>query len=373
MQKELDVQREVTQNFSRNVQSAKDTINKKMDSLKQQRDNGQLSEAEYQRQAGNWQKLSTGLSAVAAGLAAPTDSALGIAAAAANPTVSYHIGQHFKQNAELNKIDGGNRPEEGSKEHLALHTLNGILTGTAAGNNALAAGLAAGGAEMLAPTLAQTLYGKTAQELNADEKNNISTLSALFGAAVGATTGNVADVVSGSQMAQNVVENNFSLGDLGLSETALRNLQMQANQEINRITINKSSSQTEQSQLFALLEAYKVNSAITAEITAALGLGLNISATLNQDKSITLTIAGTAGAGVEGFVGVSTSNKQREDGFFAEICSTVTIAATGGICTGARLEKGESLINTGKIGIGAAAFVGANIGYQKSINLQNSK
>ena len=373
VQKELDVQREVTQNFSRNVQSAKDTINKKMDSLKQQRDNGQLSEAEYQRQAGNWQKLSTGLSAVAAGLAAPTDSALGIAAAAANPTVSYHIGQHFKQNAELNKIDGGNRPEEGSKEHLALHTLNGILTGTAAGNNALAAGLAAGGAEMLAPTLAQTLYGKTAQELNADEKNNISTLSALFGAAVGATTGNVADVVSGSQMAQNVVENNFSLGDLGLSETALRNLQMQANQEINRITINKSSSQTEQSQLFALLEAYKVNSAITAEITAALGLGLNISATLNQDKSITLTIAGTAGAGVEGFVGVSTSNKQREDGFFAEICSTVTIAATGGICTGARLEKGESLINTGKIGIGAAAFVGANIGYQKSINLQNSK
>lgn len=115
-------------------------------------------------------------------MAALTDSALGIAAAAANPTVSYHIGQHFKQNAELNKIDGGNRPEEGSKEHLALHTLNGILTGTAAGNNALAAGLAAGGAEMLAPTLAQTLYGKTAQELNADEKNNISTLSALFGA-----------------------------------------------------------------------------------------------------------------------------------------------------------------------------------------------
>ena len=31
VQKELDVQREVTQNFSRNVQSAKDTINKKID------------------------------------------------------------------------------------------------------------------------------------------------------------------------------------------------------------------------------------------------------------------------------------------------------------------------------------------------------
>lgn len=40
-------------------------------------------------------------------------------------------------------------------------------------------------------------------------------------------------------------------------------------------------------------------------------LGLNISATLNQDKSITLTIAGTAGAGVEGFVGVSTSNTNK--------------------------------------------------------------
>ncbi|HFC8543954.1 hypothetical protein [Neisseria weaveri] len=59
--------------------------------------------------------------------------------------MSYHIGQHFKQNDELNKLDGGKRPGEGSKEHIALHTLNGLLTGAANGSHAVVSGLSAGG------------------------------------------------------------------------------------------------------------------------------------------------------------------------------------------------------------------------------------
>lgn len=145
---------------------------------------------------------------IAAGaLASPANNALGIAASAGNPAAAYAIGQHFKRNAELNKLDGGNRPEEGSKEHIALHTLNGILTGAAGGNNALLTGLAAGGAELVAPTLSKTLYGKESKDLAAEEKAAVIALTNVFGAAVGAASG-AGDAVASSQTAGSAVENN---------------------------------------------------------------------------------------------------------------------------------------------------------------------
>ncbi|MFD1246083.1 VENN motif pre-toxin domain-containing protein [Paralysiella testudinis] len=56
--------------------------------------------------------------------------------------------------------------------------------------------------------MAKTLYGKDTKDLSPEEKTTISSLSALFGAAVGVAGGGMADVVSGSQGAQNAVENN---------------------------------------------------------------------------------------------------------------------------------------------------------------------
>ncbi|WP_172795925.1 VENN motif pre-toxin domain-containing protein [Neisseria weaveri] len=128
--------------------------------------------------------------------------------------MSYHIGQHFKQNDELNQLDGGKRPGEGSKEHIALHTLNGLLTGAANGSHAVVSGLSAGGAELLVPTLAQSLYGKSPKELTAEEKANIGSLAGVFGAAVGAASGDVAGAVVGSQVAQSAVENNYLTEEL---------------------------------------------------------------------------------------------------------------------------------------------------------------
>ncbi|QEY24856.1 VENN motif pre-toxin domain-containing protein [Neisseria animalis] len=101
-----------------------------------------------------------------------------------------------------------NRPEEGSKEHIALHILNGVLSGAAADNNALLSGLSAGGAELAAPALAQILYNKDTKELSVEEKSSVSALVGLYGSAVGAASGNTADVVQSGQVAQNAVENN---------------------------------------------------------------------------------------------------------------------------------------------------------------------
>ena len=374
VQKELDIQREVTQSFSRNIGEAKTEVNKQIDELKAKKDAGEISEAEYQRKLQNLQYLNVAISSLSSALMAPTDSALGIAATAGSPVVAYNIGQYFKQNDELNKLDGGHRPGEGSKEHIALHTLNGILTGAAGGNNAILSGLSAGGAELLAPALAQTLYNKSSKDLNAEEKATISSLTAVFGAAVGAASGDVSDAVSGSQAAQNAVGNNdFNLSHLGISPNAANNLNNQAYREANHFFVNLNSSPEEKSKLQEILEAYNANKAITAEITAALVLGANVSVNINQDKSVAIAVAFTTGMGVEGFVGASAANASRNDGFFSEVCSSVGLIGVAGACAGAHLAKKEPLVVTGKLGGGAAAFARANIGYQKTYNLQKPK
>ena len=100
VQNELDLQRSVSQDFSRNVQEARTEINRKAESHKelakaaenkaaQALQNGDLAayrEAvqtanEHHQKADDWQRGGVALAAVATGLSAPTDSALGIAAA----------------------------------------------------------------------------------------------------------------------------------------------------------------------------------------------------------------------------------------------------------------------------------------------------
>ncbi|WP_232014421.1 VENN motif pre-toxin domain-containing protein [Neisseria weaveri] len=215
-------------------------MNRRIEGLKAAREAGRISQEEYDKKVQSLQYLNIGLSSASAALSAPTDSALGLAASAANPVVSYHIGQHFKQNDELNQLDGGKRPGEGSKEHIALHTLSGLLTGAANGSHAVVSGLSAGGAELLAPTLAQSLYGKSPKELTAEEKANIGSLAGVFGAAVGAASGDVAGAVVGSQVAQSAVENNNS---------AIRTLPNRHLQRQQRIELTADAVD----ELFALL------------------------------------------------------------------------------------------------------------------------
>ena len=140
LQKELDTQREVSQAFSQNVQSAKAELNQAADRLTADYEAGRISQAEYDAKR---QQLDNGallLSTIAAGLSAPTDSALGIATATLSPSVAKEIGQYFKS---TNK--------EGSTEHLIAHGLLAAAVAATGGNNALTAAGAAMSAEAAAP------------------------------------------------------------------------------------------------------------------------------------------------------------------------------------------------------------------------------
>ncbi|WP_215902145.1 EndoU domain-containing protein [Acinetobacter bereziniae] len=152
----------------------------------------------YNDKVANYQKLGVLLDSVATGLSAPTSSGLGIATATLSPVASYEIGQYFKS-----------KDAEGSTAHILAHTVIGAAVAAVGGNDALTAGLSAGGAEAVAPKLAQYLYGKDAKDLTADEKSTISAITGLVASGVGATTGDVSNTVQSGQVAQNAVEDNY--------------------------------------------------------------------------------------------------------------------------------------------------------------------
>ena len=90
----------------------------------------------------------------------------------------------------------------------------GAVVSALGGNDAVSGALAAGGAEALVPLFSKAMYGTTDPEkLTAADKQNLSNMARLFGAAVGAATGNgaangYADVAQGSLNAGNAVDNN---------------------------------------------------------------------------------------------------------------------------------------------------------------------
>src|SRR5690606_6648669 len=120
---------------------------------------------------------------------------------------------HFKENASRNVVDGGDRGEEGSASHLLAHALLGAAVAVAGGNNALIGGIAAAGAESAAPALANLLYGKQADDLNADEKAAISAIVSVGGAAIGSLQGDLANIIAANSAAQNAADNNW--GEVG--------------------------------------------------------------------------------------------------------------------------------------------------------------
>ena len=206
VQKELDTQREVTQEFSANIQATSAMINSKKDSLKEKLkdENLTLSEREqYEKELSQWNTGGILLNAIGAGLAAPTNSVGGILAATASPVVSYQIGQYFK-----------GKEAEGSTAHLVAHAVLGAAVAAAGGNDALAGALAAGGSEAIGPVVSKWLYDKEPKDLTAEEKATVSAISGLAGAATGAVAGgSMADAAQGNQAAHTAVDNNLNNND----------------------------------------------------------------------------------------------------------------------------------------------------------------
>ena len=148
------------------------------------------------------------MAAVATGLSAPTDSALGITAATASPAAAYQVGQYFKGLAAQNSDGRLTAAQETAR--VVAHGVIAAATAAAGDNNALTAAISAGGSEAAAPYVSQWLYGeKDGSKLTAEQKQTVSSILSLGGVAVGVTGESMADVVAGGQATQTAVENNF--------------------------------------------------------------------------------------------------------------------------------------------------------------------
>jgi len=162
------------------IQAANTEINQHLDGLKKQLEKGEISQTEYDSQVANWQHGQVLLNSIAAELITPTQSAAGIAAATASPMISYKIGQYFKS-----------KNTEGSSAHILAHAVLGAAVAAAGDNNALAVTISAGCAEAAVPVISNWLYGEIDRSaLTAEQKETVSTITNLLGAATGAAIGN---------------------------------------------------------------------------------------------------------------------------------------------------------------------------------------
>ena len=207
--KEINLQREVTQEFGGTLQGLNTEIERSLDGLKEKLAKGEIDRKEYEDGLKVRQRGKVLLNMIGAGLSAPTDSAAGIAAATASPALSYQIGQYFKGLAQENP-DG--RLTAGQETaHILAHGVLGAAVSAAGGNDALAGALASGGAEAAAPVIGRWLYGKgDGGSLSAEEKETVSAITRILGTAAGAAAGNsFADAVQGGMAADGAVTNNF--------------------------------------------------------------------------------------------------------------------------------------------------------------------
>ncbi|WP_170161424.1 VENN motif pre-toxin domain-containing protein [Moraxella cuniculi] len=133
-------------------------------------------------------------------------------ARAASPELAYRIGQYFKENKLKNEIDGGNRPEEQSPQHLLAHTILGAAVSYATGNNPITGAVSAVGSEAVTPILSDFLFGKKPNELSQEQKDTITSILSLTTVTTAySTTGDVSSAVSGAEVGRVGVENNANI------------------------------------------------------------------------------------------------------------------------------------------------------------------
>jgi len=199
VEKEIDLQREVSQDFGRNTQQAAGEIKQRIAANDAQFEAGLISEQERDARNSSLRNYAWILETVSAGLATPSNSVAGSLVAAASPTVAKEIGQQFKQTGQ-----------EGSTGHYLAHAGLGALVAAATGNNIAGNALAAAGTEAAAPIAASWIYGKDVGQLTVDEKATVSSIAGLAGAGIaGAAGGDGRSMVSGSVMGHTSVENNY--------------------------------------------------------------------------------------------------------------------------------------------------------------------
>ncbi|MBR5940611.1 MAG: hemagglutinin repeat-containing protein, partial [Neisseriaceae bacterium] len=224
VQNEIDLQVEVTQEFSRNLQDYNRRQNQRKDKLKAQLENNEISQKEYEEQVKTIDRQNLGLNMVAGGLLAPSDSVLGIATSTLAPAASYQVGQYFKDLADQNP--NGELTTSQKTAHIATHAALGAATAAANGTNALTGAISAGGAEALAPIVAKVLYGKdNSQNLTADEKETVVAVTTAIGTLSGSIVGDSsANAYIGNTVAGNAVANNWLTAEQNIRKKEIEQL-----------------------------------------------------------------------------------------------------------------------------------------------------
>ncbi|AHG65587.1 putative filamentous hemagglutinin / adhesin [Advenella mimigardefordensis DPN7] len=199
VQKEIDQQREVSQDFSKYSKRAAGELKTRIASNDAQFEAGLITEKERDERNATLRNYAWLLETVSAGLATPSNSLGGSLVAAASPTIAGEIGQQFKQAGK-----------EGTAGHYLAHAGLGAIVAAATGNSIAGNALAAAGAEAAAPVAASWIYGKDVSQLTPDEKEMVSSIAGLAGAGLsGAVGGDSRSLVSGGVVGHTAVENNY--------------------------------------------------------------------------------------------------------------------------------------------------------------------
>ena len=217
---ELGAQTEITQAFDQERRKIKTEINKKEQDLRKEaqeaRDIGDYQSAIDKTQAADkLQSQSLLFDAISGAIYGPnTNGDTGYIAKAASPFVASQIGQYFKTNKADNKEDGGSRLEPNSPAHILAQGILGAAVSYATGNDALTGGISASAGEATAPIISDFLFDtKNPDELTAEQKDTISSITSALGLGIGATTGSASDAANAAETSKVAVEDNHMGGD----------------------------------------------------------------------------------------------------------------------------------------------------------------
>ena len=206
VQREIDLQRNVSQDFSRNVQEVKSELNRHIADLNARKEAGLIGNEEYEKQLAKYDTLKFLADTVSMGLATPSDSLGGSLLAAATPAVSREIGDYFKK---LDPETGKDR--QGTPAHLAAHMVWNAAVAYATGNNTATAALSAGSAEAAAPVISNWLFNqKDPSKLDEEQKAALGNITGLLGSSFGVATGDYRNAVSDGLIGQTVTEHNHA-------------------------------------------------------------------------------------------------------------------------------------------------------------------
>ncbi len=217
---ELGAQTEITQAFDQERRKVKTDINAKEKALRDEanaaRDVGDYETAIDKTLAAN-EVQNQGLlfDAISGAIyGSNSNGVTGYVAKAASPFVATQIGDYFKTNRVHNKEDGGNRLETNSPAHILAQGILGAAVSYATGNDALTGGISAGAGEATAPLISDYLFDtKNPDELTAEQKDTLSSITSALGLGIGATTVSASDAANAAETSKVAVEDNHMGGD----------------------------------------------------------------------------------------------------------------------------------------------------------------